>query len=108
MRIRCIAVTAANLESLCADLKLFEVPTIVVYPKNQLTPSHWGFLADTIAVQTADNTDHCEWFKIWVQEEELQQAQIRTKGGSGVPRSMDELERWYVDYQSNSSREQEH
>jgi hypothetical protein len=74
----------------------FKVPTIVVYPKNQLGPTHWGFPADTVAIQTADNLDHCEWFKIFIEDSELQQAQKRVQGDAVVPRSRDELERWYV------------
>lgn len=77
-----------------------KVPTIVVYPKNQAIPSHWGFTADSNAIQTSTQLDYCEWFKIWIEESELQSAQKTTQPGAddGVPASMDELERWYVDY----------
>jgi hypothetical protein len=57
-------------------------------------PSHWGFTAETAAVQAADNVDHCEWFKIWIEESELRQAQSRAQANSGIPQSMDEVERW--------------
>jgi hypothetical protein len=68
-----------------------------VYPVNQQTPSSWGFLADTVTAQTAENVDHREWFKTLLDDAQLRQAQSQPHQ-AGVPRSMEEVERWYTDY----------
>jgi hypothetical protein len=65
-----------------------------VYPTNQLTPSSWGFFADTTTVQTAENTEHREWFKTFLDEEQLRQAQARVQDKSDLPSSVEEVERW--------------
>ncbi|KAH8591554.1 hypothetical protein B0O99DRAFT_675246 [Bisporella sp. PMI_857] len=78
-----------------------KVPTILVYPAHQShpkTPSSWGFLSETATEQTAENKEHREWFKTYIDEDRLRQAQQEAKNQSDVPRSIEEVESWYLDY----------
>jgi hypothetical protein len=44
--------------------------------------------------QTAENKEHKEWFKTWLDEDRLRQVQIEAKDKSDVPQSIQEVERW--------------
>jgi hypothetical protein len=59
-----------------------------------LIPSSWGFLSETPTEQSAENKDHREWFKTYLDEDRLRQVQIEAKDKSDVPASMEVVERW--------------
>ncbi|KAG4428755.1 hypothetical protein IFR05_015757, partial [Cadophora sp. M221] len=75
-----------------------KVPTILVYPTNQLTPSSWGFQSETDTERQAENKEHQEWFKTYLDEERLREVQMIAKDPSDVPSSIEVVERWYHDY----------
>jgi len=79
-------------------MAFLKVPTILVYPTNQLTPSSWGFLSETPTEQSAENKDTREWFKTYLDEDRLRQVQIEAKDKSDVPASIDVVEKWYLTF----------
>jgi hypothetical protein len=70
-----------------------KVPSILIYPTNQLTPSSWGFLSETVTEQTAENNELQEWFKTLLDEDRLRQFQAESGDFSEVP-SIQKIERW--------------
>jgi len=72
------------------------VPTILVYPTNQLIPSSWGFQSETDTERQAENKEHQEWFKTYLDEERLREVQTMAKDPSDVPSSIEVVERWYI------------
>ncbi|KAL8708980.1 MAG: hypothetical protein Q9220_006188 [cf. Caloplaca sp. 1 TL-2023] len=73
-----------------------KVPTIMVYPNHQNTPSSWGFLSETAAEQNATDKDYKDWFKTFLDPDRLAQKQAEDPHYS--PRSIEEVEHWYEDY----------
>lgn len=76
-----------------------KVPTILVYPNDQgsnPSPSSWGFISDTPTEQSAENRETKEWFKTYLDEDQLRQRQAEAKDKSMLPKSVEEVEKWYV------------
>lgn len=55
-----------------------------------------GFLSETVAETTAENKEFKEWFKTCLDPEKLRQKQVEDP--ECAPGSLQEVERWYVDY----------
>ncbi|KAL2068019.1 hypothetical protein VTL71DRAFT_16117 [Oculimacula yallundae] len=75
-----------------------KVPTILVYPTNQPTPSSWGFQSETDTERQAENKEHQEWFKTYLDEDRLHEVQMAARDPSEAPSSMAIVEKWYHDY----------
>ncbi|KAL8732759.1 MAG: hypothetical protein Q9166_002540 [cf. Caloplaca sp. 2 TL-2023] len=73
-----------------------KVPTILVYPNHQETPSSWGFLSETATEQNAADKSYKDWFKTFLDPVRLGQKQAEDPVYS--PRSLVEVERLYEDY----------
>ncbi|KAL8901352.1 MAG: hypothetical protein Q9207_005247 [Kuettlingeria erythrocarpa] len=73
-----------------------KVPTILVYPNHQSTPSSWGFLSETASEQNAADKDYKDWFKTYLDPMRLREKQAEDPAYS--PRSVQEVECWYEDY----------
>jgi hypothetical protein len=95
-----------------------KVPTVIVYPQNSQEPSSWGFLSESVVEQTATDKEYREWFKTCkpatavpksgkatrtltqsysgLDPEKL--AQQQRDDPENAPRSMQEVEKWYLDY----------
>lgn len=73
-----------------------KVPTILVYPTDQSVsaPSSWGFLSETVTEQTAENKEHREWFKTYLDDDRRRQCQAEARDPSDVPGSIEMVERW--------------
>jgi hypothetical protein len=71
---------------------VMEVPTVLVYPKNSTTPSSWGFSSETPTEQMSEDKECKEWFKTFLDEERLQQAQRDPKNKGVCPASIQEVE----------------
>jgi thiaminase len=69
---------------------------VLVYPKNSTTPSSWGFSAENPTEQMSDDKDCKEWFKTFLDEEKLRQAQRHSQSLDEIPASMQEVERLSV------------
>lgn len=73
--------------------KATQVPTVLVYPKNSMAPSSWGFLSEHPTEQISEDKELKEWFKTYLDEERLQAA-LRDPGNRGIcPASIQEVER---------------
>jgi hypothetical protein len=70
-----------------------KVPTILVYPKNSTTPSSWGFLSERPTEQMSEDKECKEWFKTFLDEDRLQQAQRNLQTQGVCPASIQEVER---------------
>lgn len=70
-----------------------KVPTVLVYPKNSTIPSSWGFSAENPTEQMSDDKDCKEWFKTFLDDEKLRDAQKKSQGSDSIPTSMQEVER---------------
>ncbi|KAF2489449.1 hypothetical protein BU16DRAFT_472014 [Lophium mytilinum] len=75
-----------------------KVPTILVYPNDQPNPSSWGFLSETMTEVTAVDKEFREWFKTFLDEGRLSQAQRDAKDPADVPKSIEEVEKLFCDY----------
>ncbi|KAF4629765.1 hypothetical protein G7Y89_g8382 [Cudoniella acicularis] len=75
-----------------------QVPTILVYPKNSTIPSSWGFLSEKPAEQMNEDKDCKEWFKTFLDETKLQQAQRHATTQGITPASIQEVEQLYCDF----------
>jgi hypothetical protein len=73
-----------------------KVPTVVVYPTGNQEPSSWGFLSETVAETTADDKEYKEWFKTCLDPDKLWRKQ--RDDPEGAPNSLQEVEKWYLDY----------
>jgi len=70
-----------------------KVPTVLVYPKNSTTPSSWGFLSEKSTEQMSEDKECKEWFKTFLDEDRLQQAQRSLQTQGVCPASIQEVER---------------
>jgi hypothetical protein len=70
-----------------------KVPTVLVYPKNSTTASSWGFIAENPTEQMSADKECKEWFKTFLDEERLQQAQRDPQNQGVCPASIQEVER---------------
>jgi hypothetical protein len=66
---------------------------VLVYPKNSITPSSWGFLSEVPAEQMSEDKECKEWFKTFLDDERLAMAQRDAQGQNVCPSSMQEVER---------------
>ena len=73
-----------------------KVPTKLVYPKNQSSPSSWGFFSETSSEQNADDKDQKDWFKTYLDPARL--ADEQREDPEGAPQSIQEVEKYYEDY----------
>jgi hypothetical protein len=73
-----------------------KVPTVLVYPIGNPTPSSWGFLSETAVEQNSDNREHVDWFKTFLDPAQLERKQKTDP--ADAPRSMGEVKKWYEDY----------
>ena len=71
---------------------LMEVPTVLVYPKNSTSPSSWGFLSEKPTEQMSENKECKEWFKTFLDEDKLWQAQRSLQSQGVCPSSIQEVE----------------
>jgi hypothetical protein len=58
-----------------------------------LTPSSWGFLAETAQEQSGASGQSREWFKIMLDEELLEAMRSSSNDSTTVPR-LHEVEKW--------------
>ena len=73
-----------------------KVPTVVVYPTNQSSPSSWGFVSESSSEQNADDKDYKDWFKTYLDPARL--AHTQQEDPEGAPKSIQEVEKCYEDY----------
>ena len=73
-----------------------KVPTILVYPHHRPEPSSWGFISETAKEQNAEDKGSKDWFKTYLDPARLALAQ--RKDPTGTPRSIEEVEKYYIDY----------
>ena len=71
-----------------------KVPTALVYPANQSSPSSWGFVSET--EQNSDDKDYKEWFKTYLDPVRL--AHHQQEDPEDTPKSIQEVEKYYEDY----------
>ncbi|KAL8824180.1 MAG: hypothetical protein Q9170_008232, partial [Blastenia crenularia] len=71
-----------------------KVPTVLVYPKNQLAPSSWGFLSETLSEQNAPDKSYKDWFKTFLDPVRLGHKHAESPHYGDI----EEVERWYEDY----------
>jgi hypothetical protein len=71
---------------------LMEVPTVLVYPKNSTIPSSWGFLSEKPTEQMSEDKECKEWFKTFLDEDKLRQAQGSLQSQGVCPASIQEVE----------------
>jgi hypothetical protein len=69
------------------------VPTLLVYPQGSLTPSSWGFLAETAQEISGAGHETREWFKIMLDEHLLEQMRLKSSDPLSVPQ-IHEVEKW--------------
>lgn len=73
-----------------------KVPTVVVYPYNETTPSSWGFASETTIETTSTDKEYKEWFKTCLDPARL--AKRQQEDPEEAPQSIQEVEKWYEDY----------
>ncbi|KAF2646542.1 hypothetical protein P280DRAFT_464746 [Massarina eburnea CBS 473.64] len=73
-----------------------KVPTVIVYPYDDPTPSSWGFLSENTAEGTARDKEYKEWFKTCLDPERL--AEKQREDPEDAPESIEEVEKCYGDY----------
>jgi hypothetical protein len=66
---------------------------VLVYPKNSINPSSWGFLSEKSTEQMSEDKECKEWFKTFLDEEKLQLAQRNVQNQGVCPASIQEVER---------------
>ncbi|KAF2012201.1 hypothetical protein BU24DRAFT_353163 [Aaosphaeria arxii CBS 175.79] len=74
-----------------------KVPSLLLYPKGSSVPSSWGFSAETVQKQVDREGEICEWFKIYLDEERLEERRKSTSDAASVP-TMRQVEEWYTQY----------
>ena len=75
-----------------------KVPTIVVYSRQNHQVSSWGFASETRMEQHNLDKLYVDWFKVYLDETLLRSLQARD--ATNTPRSIEEVEKWFVDYLS--------
>ncbi|PVH93403.1 hypothetical protein DM02DRAFT_619306 [Periconia macrospinosa] len=73
-----------------------KVPTVVVYPFDDPTPSSWGFASETTIETTATDKEYKEWFKTCLDPVRL--AKRQEEDPEEAPKNIQEVEKWYEDY----------
>src|ERR1700759_678729 len=75
-----------------------KVPTIVVYSRQNNEVTSWGFASETRMEQNNLDKLYVDLFKVYLDETLLQTLQARD--AANTPGSIEEVEKWFVDYLS--------
>ncbi|PVH94915.1 hypothetical protein DM02DRAFT_538481 [Periconia macrospinosa] len=74
-----------------------KVPSLLVYPRGSSVPSSWGFVAETLQKQDDHEGEIREWFKIYLDEDRLDERRKHAPEQSSVPTSQ-QIENCYIHY----------
>jgi hypothetical protein len=76
-----------------------KVPTVLCYPRGSSRASSWGFVSESELESIGGDKEYVDWFKNFLDDKVLRAAQ--KKAPEHCPRSMSDVEKWYVDYMSH-------